>query len=412
MVHPSKRIIGEISEELKGKRLLLGVTGSVSIYKSLDLARSLMRRGAEVKVIMSEDASKLISPTMFHWATGNDVITQIGGELEHVELAEDYDVFIIAPATANTISKIANGIGDTPVTLTALNFIGMKKKVVMVPAMHLPMYHSPQLRDNLQKLRSFGAEIIEPMIIKDLAHYPEVDYITQYIVTYMLRGKDLTGFRIVVTAGPTREFIDPVRFISNPSSGTMGVDIANEAYFRGADVVLVHGPLSTHHKPYTRTVPVTTTAEMADEVEKLVKEGYDIVILAGAPADFRPVITAESKIDSHTVVPEVKLEKTPKISSTIRKYDVFLVGFAAETAKDDEELIEKAKLKKERHKFDMIVANNARRKDIAFSSEFNEVIVISDDKIEKLGKDYKSVIARILLDKIKEEYMKRKGRSN
>ncbi|MEJ2781126.1 phosphopantothenoylcysteine decarboxylase, partial [Stygiolobus sp. CP850M] len=131
-----------------------------------------------------------------------------------------------------------------------------------------------------------------------------------------------------------------------------------------------------------------------------------------APADFRPVITAESKIDSHTVVPEVKLEKTPKISSTIRKYDMFLVGFAAETAKDDEELIEKAKLKKERHKFDMIVANNARRKDIAFSSEFNEVIVISDDKIEKLGKDYKSVIARILLDKIKEEYMKRKGRSN
>ncbi|BCU70415.1 bifunctional phosphopantothenoylcysteine decarboxylase/phosphopantothenate--cysteine ligase CoaBC [Stygiolobus caldivivus] len=409
MVHPSKRIIGEMSDELKGKKLLLGVTGSVSIYKSLDLARSLMRRGAEVKVIMSPDATKLISPTMFHWATGEEVVTEIGGEIEHVSLAEDYDALIVAPATANTISKIANGIADTSVPLTALNFIGMAKKVIVVPAMHLPMYSSPQIRENVEKLRAIGVEVVEPMIVKDLAHYPDVEYLTQYIVAYLLRGRDLSGLKVVVTAGPTREFIDPVRFISNPSSGTMGVDIANEAHFRGADVVLVHGPLSTHHRPYVKTVEVTTTAEMANEVEKLVKTGYDIVVLAGAPADFRPIRTAESKIDSHTEVPEIKLEKTPKISSVIRKYNVFLVGFAAETANSDDELIMKAKQKKERHKFDLIIANNARRKDIAFSSEYNEVFIIgSDDKVEKLDKNYKTIIARYLLDKIKEEYTVRK----
>ena len=407
MPHPSKRIIGEISDELKGKKLLLGVTGSVSIYKSIDLARSLMRHGAEVKVIMSKDAIRLISPTMFHWATGEEVISEISGEIEHVELAEEYDAFIIAPATANTISKIANGIADTAITLTALNFVGMNKKVIVVPAMHLPMYQSPQIKQSVEKLRAIGVEIIEPMIVKDLAHYPDVDYLTQYITSFLLRGKDLTGFKIVVTAGPTREFFDPVRFISNPSSGTMGVSIANEAYFRGADVVLVHGPLSTSHKPYVKSVEVTTTEEMAREVEEFVKMGYNIVILAGAPADFKPVKMAESKIDSHVEVPEIKLERTPKISSVIRKYDVFLVGFAAETANSDEELIMKAKVKKERHKFDMIIANNASRKDIAFASEYNEVFVITDNTVKKIEKNYKTVVARYILDMVKEGYKAR-----
>jgi len=405
MPHPSKRIIGEISNELKGKKLLIGVTGSVSIYKTIDLVRALMRRGAEVTVIMSSGAKKLISPTLFEWATGEKVIDKITGDIEHVELAEELDAFIIAPATANTISKIANGIADTTITLTALNFLGLKKPVVVVPAMHLPMYEA--ISENVEKLKKMGVEVIQPQIKGDLAHYPDLDFLTQYIASFLLRGKDLVGLKVVVTAGPTREYFDPVRFISNPSSGTMGVAIANEAYFRGADVVLVSGPISSKLTPYVKTVRVETTMEMAERVEEYVKMGYNTVILAGAPADFKPVSIANVKIDSHAEIPEIKLERTVKISSVIRKYPVFLVGFAAETVKNDDELIEKAKVKKQRHGFDIIVANNAGRKDIAFSSEYNEVIVIGDSFVKKLNRDYKTVIARELLDIIKSERTKR-----
>lgn len=403
-MHPSKKIIGEISSELIGKRILVGVTGSVSIYKTLDLVRSLMRIGAEVKVIMSKDAVKLISPTMFEWATGNKVITKLTGEIEHVTMAEDYDVFVIAPATANTISKIADGIADTPITATVLNFLGLKKGVMVVPAMHLPMYFSPQMINNLNKLKDMGVITVEPMIVKDVAHYPDIEYLTSYISSFILRGKDLEGYRIVVTAGPTREHLDPVRFISNPSSGTMGVAIANEAYFRGADVVLIHGPLNSYVKPHLKKkIEVETTDEMAYEVEKLVKEGYNTVILAGAPADYKFKNVSSSKIDSHVEIPKVELEKTVKISSLIRKYkEVFMVGFSAETVTSEDELIEKAKLKKERHGFDIIVANNVARRDIAFSSLYNEVIVIGNNFMKKIERNYKTIIARELLDIIKE----------
>ena len=404
-MHPSKKIIGEASNELMGKKILVGVTGSVAIYKTLDLVRSLMRLGAEVKVIMSKDATKLVSPIMFEWATGEKVITKLTGEIEHVSLAEEFDAFIIAPATANTISKIANGIADTPITATALNFVGLKKELIIVPAMHLPMYFSPQMISNINKLKEMGAFVIEPFIVRDVAHYPDIEYLSNYISSLILRKRDLEGYKIVVTAGPTREHLDPIRFISNPSSGTMGVAIANEAYFRGADVVLVHGPLCSHVKPVVKKrVEVETTEEMANEVEKSVKEGYNIVILAGAPADYKFKNVASSKIDSHVEIPKVELEKTIKISSVIRKYDVFLVGFSAETAKDENELIEKAKIKKERHGFNLIVANNASRKDIAFSSIYNEVIVIGDSFIKKISKNYKTIIARELLDIIKDAY--------
>ncbi|BFH73285.1 bifunctional phosphopantothenoylcysteine decarboxylase/phosphopantothenate--cysteine ligase CoaBC [Sulfurisphaera javensis] len=405
MSHPSKKIIGEISSELSNKKIVVGVTASVSIYRTIDLVRTLMRLGAEVKVIMSKDATKLISPSMFEWATGSPVVTKLTGEIEHVTLAEDFDAYVIAPATANTISKISNGIADTTVTITALNFIGLKKPVILVPAMHLPMYFSPQMVSNLNKLRELGVIVIEPFLVRDVAHYPDIDYLASYISTLLLRGKDLEGYKIVVTAGPTREYLDPVRFISNPSSGTMGVAIANEAYFRGADVVLVHGPLSSHLKPYVKKkVSVETTNEMANEVEKFVKEGYNIVILAGAPADYKFKNTSSSKIDSHVEVPKIELEKTIKISSVIRKYNVFLVGFAAETVNDDSELIEKAKLKKERHGFDIIIANNASRRDIAFSSDYNEVIVIGKNFVKKINKNYKTIIAREILDIVKQEY--------
>ena len=405
-MHPSRAIIGEVSRELGGKTVVLGVTGSVSIYKSIDYARALMRRGARVKVVMSKDAERLVSREMFSWATGEEAVTELTWKLEHVELAEEGDALVIAPATANTISKIANGIADTPVTATALNFLGLKKPVIVVPAMHKPMYDA--LGSQLERLRSMGVEVVQPKLVKDLAHYPDLDFLTDFTVSYLLRGKDLRGMRILVTAGPTREYLDPVRFVSNPSSGTMGVAIANEAMFRGADAVLIHGPLCTSHKPYVRTVRVETTAEMAEAVEREVNAGYNVVILAGAPADYRFKTVASTKLDSATQVPVAEFERTEKVSARARKPGIFLVGFAAETAKDDSELIEKAKKKKEKHGFDMVVANNAFRKDIAFASEYNEVVVVTDREVVKLEKDFKTVIARELLDLVK-EYVRERG---
>ncbi|MEM4884590.1 MAG: bifunctional phosphopantothenoylcysteine decarboxylase/phosphopantothenate--cysteine ligase CoaBC [Saccharolobus sp.] len=406
MTHPSKKIIGTTSNELMRKKILLAVTGSVAIYKSLDFARNLMRLGADVKVLMSRDAAKLISPEMFKWATGNDVYTKLTGELEHVVLAEENDAMIIAPCTANTIAKIAYGISDSAITTTALNFVGMKKPVVVVPSMHFQMYISPQITDALKKLKELGIEVISPEIVNDLAHYPELEYLTHRVSSYLLRGNDLKGYKILVTAGPTREYLDSVRFISNPSSGTMGISIANEAYFRGATVKLVHGPLSSRLKYYVEDkIYVETTEQMLNEVVKSIEEkSYNVVILAGAPADFKFKVKFDSKIDSHSEIPKVELERTPKISEYIRKYDVFLVGFSAETVNSDEELIERAKIKLQRHKFDIIIANNVRRKDIGFSSEYNEIIVIDKyGNVKKIGKALKTVLAREILDIIKRE---------
>ncbi|MCP6729258.1 MULTISPECIES: bifunctional phosphopantothenoylcysteine decarboxylase/phosphopantothenate--cysteine ligase CoaBC [Metallosphaera] len=406
-MHPSKKIVGTVSKELLGKSILLGVTGSISLYRSLDLARALMRRGGDVKVIMSQEAVKLISPEMFKWATGNNVISQLTGDLEHVELAEENDGFLIAPATANTVVKLAEGVADSPLVSTALNFMGSGKPVCIVPAMHLPMYQSPQVKRALGMLREMSVRVIEPEIVNDLAHYPDVELITWSFIVQLLRGEDLKGAKMVITAGPTREYMDPVRYISNPSSGTMGVSIANEAYFRGADVYLVHGPLSSRVKSFVqKSVSVETTAEMRDAVVSLVERGYRIVIMAAAPADFRFKQTREKKIDSHSEVPKVELEKTPKISQEL-KGKAFLVGFSAETADNDEELIEKAKAKKEKHGFDIIIANNVARKDIGFASEYNEVIIVGNNFIKKINKDSKSIVARNILDVVKEELKNR-----
>ncbi len=406
-MHPSKKIVGTVSKELLGKSILLGVTGSISLYRSLDLARTLMRRGGDVKVIMSQEAVKLISPEMFKWATGNNVISQLTGDLEHVELAEENDGFLIAPATANTVVKLAEGAADSPLVSTALNFMGSGKPVCIVPAMHLPMYQSPQVKRALGMLREMSVRVIEPEIVNDLAHYPDVELIAWSFIVQLLRGEDLKGAKMVITAGPTREYMDPVRYISNPSSGTMGVSIANEAYFRGADVYLVHGPLSSRVKSFVQnSVSVETTAEMRDAVVSLVERGYRIVIMAAAPADFRFKQTREKKIDSHSEVPKVELEKTPKISQEL-KGKAFLVGFSAETADNDEELIEKAKAKKEKHGFDIIIANNVARKDIGFASEYNEVIIVGNNFIKKINKDSKSIVARNILDVVKEELKNR-----
>jgi len=401
MVHPSKRIIVN-DGPLSGKSVVLGVTASISLYKSLDLARELMRHGSEVHVIMSRAASRLISPSMFEWATGNPVTVDITGNLEHVQLSEK-EAMVVAPATMNFLNKLAYGITDNSVLLTASNFIGEHKPLFIVPTMHLSMYKTTQVLHSLEMLKSQGIHVIEPYEERDVAHYPDINLLTWQIESIILRGKDLSGKKILVTAGPTREYMDPVRFMSNPSSGTMGIAIANEAFFRGAEVRLIHGPLSTSMKPAMKNVfEVKTTDEMMKEVEAGVKEGFSIVILAGAPADFSFQNKFENKVDTAREVPEVKLIKTPKVSS-VAVGKAFVVGFSAETVDNDEELTKKARAKMERHGFNMIVTNNVSRHDIGFGSTDNEIFIITNESQMKISKNNKIVIARGILDNVKKE---------
>ena len=401
-VHPSKRLIGEESSALQGKKVVLGVTGSVACYRSVDLARKLMRRGAEVYVVMSESAADLVSPELFRWATGNPVMVEFTGDIEHVEYAEYADSMIIAPATANTVSKIAHGVADTSVTLTALTMRGAEKPVGVVPVMHLQLYKSPQMSSSVERLKSLGYHVLDPLIEADKAKMPEVEDIAHFTEAMTLRGRDLEGLKLLVTAGPTREYLDPVRFLTNPSSGRMGVALAKEAFFRGSSVTLVHGPLSVRAPPWVKCVEAETTDEYLKQVlEELSTNEYHVAILAGAPIDYRFERVYESKLESADGPLNVKLQLTPKVVEAVRKRfpDIYLVGFAAETVKSDEELVERAEMKLKRYSLNMVVANNVARKDIGFMSTMNEVYVIDEDGCKvRIPKASKEEVARVILD--------------
>jgi len=404
--HPSEEIRGTESKALDGKKIVLGVTGSVAIYKAVDLARELIKRSAEVYVVMSKDATKLVDPQLFEWATGNKVFTEFSGEVGHVVLSRTCDGMVIAPATANTIAKLAVGVADTSVSLTALNFIGLRKPLVIVPAMHLAMYKAPQISEAVSKLRNYRVMIFEPQEDGVRAKFPEVDDIAHAVEVAILRGTDLKGMKVLVTAGPTREFLDPVRFLTNASSGRMGIAIAKEAYFRGADVTLIHGPVNTALIPkYVRSLNVTTTAEMLNAVvNELRNKQYDAVILAGAPSDFKFRDVSKVKIDSNVESLEVTLQPTPKIAEEIRKvYNGLVVGFAAETVGGDVgKLRDRAKRKLVERGFNIIVANDVSSSEVGFNSRFNEVLILGSDGFEKfIPRTRKELVAREILDIIK-----------
>ena len=401
--HPSRKILGEQSRELEGKRLVLGVTSSVSLYKSIDVARAIMRMGGETTVVMTREATRLVSPELFEWATGRPVFhTRFHGETGHIYLSETHDAMAIVPATANTIAKLAQGIGDSPVTLTALSMMGHSKPVLVLPTMHRQMYDAPQNKRNLETLRRDGVIIHEPVFEGDRAKFPEPWEVAWHLETLLARGRDMEGLRVLVTAGATREYLDPVRFISNPSTGKMGVSVALEALFRGAETSLVHGPLCGGlATALRRTYGVETTEEMLNAV--LAEVGVfrpHIIVLAAAPVDFKPVVYEESKIKSDTP-PTISFSLTPKIISEVsrkRPQGSILVAFAAETVESDEELLELALAKREKYNADIIVANNVARKDVGFASDYNEVIIAYGDKHVKIPKMNKRLVARRLLD--------------
>lgn len=404
--HPSREIRGTHSKSLEGRKIVLGVTGGVAIYKAVDVARELIKRSADVYVVMSSEASELISPQLFEWATGNEVYVEFKGEVGHVALSRTCDAMVITPATANTIAKLASGIADTSVTLVALNFIGLRKPLLVVPSMHLAMYQAPQIVESISRLKTYGVKVLEPVVEGVRAKLPEVDDIVLNTETLVLRGSDLKGVKILVTAGPTREFLDPVRFLTNASSGRMGAAIAREAFFREATVTLIHGPMEDSLIPkYLKTIKVVTTEEMLNAViDELGNESYDAVILAGAPSDFKFKEVSKVKIDSTTSLPNLTLEPTPKISKEIRKvFNGLVVGFAAETVGGNvEELKVRAKSKLVERGFDLIVANDVGRSDIGFASEYDEVLILGADGFEKyVSKTRKDFIAREILDIVK-----------
>lgn len=401
--HPSRKIVGEQGRELEGKRLVLGVTSSVSLYRSIDVARAIMRMGGETTVVMSGEAARLVSPELFEWATGRPVFhTRFHGETGHIYLSETHDAMAIVPATANTIAKLAHGVGDTPVTLTALSMMGHGKPVLVLPTMHRQLYESPQNRRNLEQLRRDGVIIHEPVFEGDRAKFPEAWEVAWHLETLLARGSDLRGLRILVTAGATREYLDPVRFISNPSSGKMGVSVALEALYRGGEVSLVHGPLcSPLATSLRRSYGVETTEEMLNAT--LAEMGVfkpHIIVLAAAPVDFKPVVYEERKIKSGEP-PTISFSLTPKIISQVterKPRESVLVAFAAETVDDDEELLRLALEKKAKYRADVIVANNVARKDVGFASDYNEVIIAYSEKHVKIPRMNKRLVARRLLD--------------
>jgi len=378
MIHPSKFIIGEKSQRLKGKTILLGVTSSAAIYRSLDLTRELMRHGAEVHVIMSPEATKLISPELFAWASSNRVLTELSGEIEHIQLTQNPDnkVLIIAPATANTITKISLGIADNALLTTALAAIGNRIPTIIVPAMHLSLWNNPNVQKAIRNLEELGITIIKPNIVKRKAKYPRIEDIVEHVFR-ITSPKNLIGKKVLVTAGSTRVYIDSIRFISNPSSGKMGVAMALEAWIRGADVTL----LLAKHADHGYTIPQDIRVryfETYDDIRDILIEEiahHDIFIHAAAVSDYAPEKRPDKKIPSGKLL-TLHLKPTEKLLDLARKANenAYVVAFKAEWKKTDEELIQKAQTYIEKETADAVVANDVSRG--IFGSDETEVVLV------------------------------------
>ncbi|MCC6053229.1 MAG: bifunctional phosphopantothenoylcysteine decarboxylase/phosphopantothenate--cysteine ligase CoaBC, partial [Desulfurococcaceae archaeon] len=274
-----EEIAGLVYQPLAGRRIVLGVTGSSAVYKSVDLARRLIRMGASIRVVMTRFSTRLIGPDLLYWATGSSPYTEMTGETEHIDLAKWADAMVVAPATINTMSKIAHGVVDELLPLVAVTMIGAGRRVVVVPAMNIRLFNTPQYKRIVEILEDYGVVVIPPLIEEDKAKYPPIEDLSHCVDAVINRGRDLTGHRVIVTAGPTREFIDPVRAITNPSSGLMGVLVAREAACRGATVDLVHGPLSVEAPYMVSKYYAETTEDMAEVVRDLTtKYEYSVAV--------------------------------------------------------------------------------------------------------------------------------------
>ena len=388
---------------LANKTIVLGVTGSIAAYKAADIASKLAQAGAKVEVVMTESATKFITPLTLHSITGRPVVTDMFESttefsIEHVALAEAADVLVIAPATANIIAKVAAGIADDMLSCTVL---ATKAPIIVAPAMESNMFQNPITQENLVKLKARDFTIVEPGYGRlasgkvGLGRIAEVERIIGTIKQVLGRSKDLAGKRIVVTAGGTQEPIDPVRHLGNRSSGKMGYAIAEAARDRGAAVSLITAPVSLPEPVGIDVVPVKTAAGMKEAVDKVAAQA-DVLIMAAAVADYQPKTVAESKIKKETTSLTLELVRTPDILAEI-KGNFLRVGFAAES----EDIVANARQKLERKQLNLIVANDITDPTGGFGSDTNKVTLIDrDGKVESLPLITKREVADKILDKV------------
>jgi len=393
---------------LKGKTVVLAVSGSIAAYKIASLASALGKLHADVQVLMTQNATNFINPITFETLTGNKCLVDTFDRnfqysVEHVALAKRADVVLVAPASANVIGKIANGIADDMLTTTVM---ACKCKKIISPAMNTQMFENPIVQDNLKKLEHYGYEVIQPAVgllaCKDVGagKMPEPETLLEYILREVAYEKDLKGKKILVTAGPTQEPIDPVRYLTNHSSGKMGYAIAKVCSMRGADVTLVSGKTAIKSPLFVDVVPVTTARDMYEAVTSRFDQ-QDIVIKAAAVADYRPKTISDQKVKKADGELSIEMERTDDILKYLgehKREDQFLCGFSMET----EHMLENSRKKLEKKNLDMIVANNVKVEGAGFAGDMNIVTLITKDDETQLPLLSKEETAVEIMNKILE----------
>ena len=391
---------------LKGKTVLLGITGSIAAYKIAYLASALHKLHADVHVLMTENATNFINPITFETLTGNKCLVDTFDrnfqfQVEHVSIAKKADVVMIAPASANVIGKLSNGLADDMLTTTVM---ACRCQKILAPAMNTAMYENPVVQDNIRKLQTYGYEVITPasgyLACGDTGagKMPEPETLLEYILKEVAFQKDLAGKKLLVTAGPTQEAIDPVRCLTNHSSGKMGYAIAKMAMLRGAEVTLVSGPTAIEPPLFVKVVPVTSARDMFEAVTGLSDE-QDIIIKAAAVADYRPKQVSEDKVKKKDDQASIELERTDDILKYLgqhKKQGQFLCGFSMETR----DMLRNSRAKLEKKNLDMVAANNLKVEGAGFQGDTNVLTLITQDEEVSLPLMSKEDAALKILDQI------------
>lgn len=389
---------------LKGKHVVLAVTGSIAAYKIANLASMLKKLNADVTVMMTKNATNFINPITFETLTSNKCLVDTFDRnfqynVEHVSLAKSADVVLIAPASANVIGKIANGIADDMLTTTVM---ACKCKKIVAPAMNTNMYENPIVQDNIKKLQHYGYEVITPdtgyLACGDVGagKMPSEQVLLDYILREVAQEKDMLGKKVLVTAGPTMEKLDPVRYITNHSTGKMGYAIAKHCMQRGAEVTLITGKTDTPKPPFVKIVEIVSAQDMFEAVKSCYKE-QDIIIKAAAVADYRPANISDEKVKKKDGDLSIPLERTVDILQYLgdnRREGQFLCGFSMET----QNMLENSRAKLEKKHVDMIVANNLKQTGAGFGTDTNIVTLITKDTVKELPIMTKEEVAKQLMD--------------
>lgn len=395
-----------MSLDLQGRCVVIGVTGGIAAYKMADTTRLLVKQGAEVHVVMTENATKFITPLTFETLTNQRCVVDTFArdfqyDVAHISLAKAADLILIAPATANVIAKLAHGIADDMLTTVVL---AAKCGKLIAPAMNTAMLENPVTRDNLETLRRYGFEIIEPaaglLACGDVGKgkLPAPEELTDHVLRHLAREKSLEGVRVTVTAGPTQEALDPVRFLTNHSSGKMGYAIAREAMLRGAEVTLISGSTALTPPPFVKTVRVISAGDMLEAVQTALPE-TDILIKAAAVADYRPATVASDKMKKKDGELTLPLARTSDILGWVaenRHPGLFVCGFSMETR----DLLANSRKKLESKKLDMIAANDLRTEGAGFGTDTNAITLLTSDCVKELPLMSKADVSAALLDEI------------